>query len=366
MKILFVISDLGSGGQERQLTYLLKALTQAGHNIFLATWNLSEGNFFFQEINALEIKIIDLGANVKHSGLLKLLKLNSLVYKLKPQIVQSFSFYLNAGVWSSCFLKEAKAIGSIRSSIDAYLKRLGKFRTILNLNLPYYCIANNNSYNKPLAFPFFIKNGHQVISNSIDFKEFDAPSEHFVQLKSIGIKSLSVGRCIQTKRIDLIIKAIEYLLNQGIEICHYHAGTGSQIEELKTQVTKKKLDEHFVFLGEINNVSALMRACDFFIHTSDIEGSPNVVMEAMAASLAVVSTDAGDTHYLVKSEVTGFLVPKGNQSKINEASLRLAVDRELRKKMGENGRKLVEEECSVERMAEEYLSFYQSISKAKI
>ena len=75
------------------------------------------------------------------------------------------------------------------------------------------------------------------------------------------------------------------------------------------------------FLGAIEDVSTFLRGARFLVHTSESEGCPNVVMEAMACGLPVVAMDAGDIPYLVEEGRTGFVVRQGEEDNICETHL---------------------------------------------
>jgi glycosyltransferase involved in cell wall biosynthesis len=80
-----------------------------------------------------------------------------------------------------------------------------------------------------------------------------------------------------------------------------------------------------------------MATSTFLAHTSDVEGCPNVVMEAMACERAVVAMAAGDIPSLVEDGKTGFVVPRGDDAQFVERLVTLIINRELCRQMGEAG-----------------------------
>jgi glycosyltransferase involved in cell wall biosynthesis len=109
------------------------------------------------------------------------------------------------------------------------------------------------------------------------------------------------------------------------------------------------LTKHVRFLGTRNDVPELMRAFDLFVLTSHSEGCPNVILEAMASGLPVVSTNVGGVPELVNAD-TGMLVPPRDDTTLAEAILRLLDDPVRRQRMGEAGRRRAVEQFSLAQM----------------
>jgi glycosyltransferase involved in cell wall biosynthesis len=99
----------------------------------------------------------------------------------------------------------------------------------------------------------------------------------------------------------------------------------------------------------------------FLLHTSDSEGYPNVVMEAMACGRAVVATDAGDVASLVEDAKTGFVVPRGDEATLLARMVTLMTDHDLCRRMGEAGRAKAEQQFGLDRLVSETLAAYRAI-----
>jgi glycosyltransferase involved in cell wall biosynthesis len=105
----------------------------------------------------------------------------------------------------------------------------------------------------------------------------------------------------------------------------------------------------------------LLSEATCLVLTSDNEGCPNVVMEAMACGRAVVATDVGDVPYLVEDGKTGFVVRRGDDSMLVERMLSLMTDRDLCQRMGEAGQAKAEREFGLDRFVMETLAIYRAV-----
>jgi glycosyltransferase involved in cell wall biosynthesis len=121
------------------------------------------------------------------------------------------------------------------------------------------------------------------------------------------------------------------------------------------------LPRHVTFLGERSDVPALLRTADMLLLSSDEEGFPNVLLEAMAAGLPVVTRPAGDAAAVVKQGETGFVVPGGAEELAERVAL-LARAPELRRRMGEQGRRRALDEYGIGKLCSRLLAVYRDLA----
>ncbi|HXJ38266.1 MAG TPA: glycosyltransferase, partial [Bryobacteraceae bacterium] len=111
-----------------------------------------------------------------------------------------------------------------------------------------------------------------------------------------------------------------------------------------------------VISGESHQIPSLLTQAQMLVLCSECEGFPNVILEAMAARLPVVTTPIGDAGLVVQEGKTGCVVPAENPKGIAECILRLAQFPELRRQFGEAGRQRVEREYRCELLPSRLLS----------
>jgi glycosyltransferase involved in cell wall biosynthesis len=108
------------------------------------------------------------------------------------------------------------------------------------------------------------------------------------------------------------------------------------------------------WIGEVSDLPAFHRQLDAFVMVSEPAGCPNASLEAMAAGLTVIATDAGGASEQVIDSRTGRLVPGRDPQVLAAALVELAAQPELLRQMGRAGRDLIRDRFSLERMIADY------------
>ena len=142
-------------------------------------------------------------------------------------------------------------------------------------------------------------------------------------------------------------------------------GDGPLTQDIQQKTRDLGLADRVEFSGLCNDVPARLAASDVFVLTSDWEGLPLSILEAMRAGLPVVSSDVGGVSESVTDEVTGFLIPKGDKTTLANRLMRLLSDASLRRKMGLAGRAAYEREFSFEVMFQRTKKVYEDVLARK-
>ena len=142
------------------------------------------------------------------------------------------------------------------------------------------------------------------------------------------------------------------------------AGDGPLRTELEQQAAALGLGDRAIFLGDRRDIGAVLASMDVAVLTSDSESLSNVLLEAMAAGLPVVAYNVGGNIELV-NEQRGALVAAGNESEFSTAILRLLSDGSLRTQLGENARRFVKENFSVNCVVGRYRELYETLLAKK-
>lgn len=159
------------------------------------------------------------------------------------------------------------------------------------------------------------------------------------------------GRLVPMKGHRYLLEALSRLQREGVALRVEIAGGGALRGELEVMVRDLGLEDRVSFRGQLTHDRMLeaLRGADIVCLPSVVtedgeqEGIPVALMEAMAFGAAVISTDTSGVAELVRDDETGLLVPPGDADALAEALRRLALDPDLRARLGSSGRRIVEE-----------------------
>lgn len=209
-----------------------------------------------------------------------------------------------------------------------------------------------------------------VILNGIDPSAFRRhPERAAVVRAALGLEPGdvvigAVGRAEQQKRFDLLIEALGRVVQSVPTARLVIVGDGSRLPALRQQAREKGLDGRIVFTGHRTDVADLHNAFDVFVQSSEYEGTPNAVLEAMALETPVVATDAGGTAELFSNGGEGLLVPCRDVPALADAIIRSAKKPSRSREMAVAARQRIETELSFEARTRRLESVYHELVHA--
>ena len=138
-------------------------------------------------------------------------------------------------------------------------------------------------------------------------------------------------------------------------------GTGPGQMEVADQVNELGFEDRVEFAGEVDDVARRLSRGQLYVLTSNWEGLPRSIIEAMRAGLPVVASNVGGVSEMVRDGENGFLVEPGNVEQLSERLQKVLSDPELRQRMGEKSRRYFEEGFRFEEMVEKTLEVYRAV-----
>jgi glycosyltransferase involved in cell wall biosynthesis len=156
----------------------------------------------------------------------------------------------------------------------------------------------------------------------------------------------TVGRLEPQKRFDLLIDAFAMLHAEQPQLTLLIAGDGSLAEVLKAQVARLGLTNACLLLGHRTDITDLHHAFDLFVQSSDYEGTPNAVLEAMALETPIVATSAGGSAEIVRDRVDGLIVVPGDAVVLAAAIREAIADKHATARRARSARARVETDLS--------------------
>jgi len=203
---------------------------------------------------------------------------------------------------------------------------------------------------------YFVPRRLSVVRNGLDLDRF-----HRVPLPVNGrVCIVGVGSLFSVKRWDRLVRAALTLKQRGFNFLVRLVGDGPLRDSLRQQAQDMGVADCFEFMGNREDIPSLLAEATFLVHTSDSEGCPNVVMEAMACGRAVVATGVGDIPLLIEDGNTGFVVPRSDEEALSTRMAALISNRDLCHRMGSAGRAKAEQEFGLARLVTETLSVYRA------
>ena len=171
----------------------------------------------------------------------------------------------------------------------------------------------------------------------------------------------AVGGLRPEKGHRVAVQAVARLCREGVPIRLRLVGDGPDRAALRELVEQLDIASSVEFAGYVPNPAGVLQQSDLCLLPSHAEGFPNAVVEYMAAGRAVVATAVGGVPEVVRDGVNGLLVPPGDVDAMANAIRRLAGDPDLRRRMGQAGRALVEAEFTAEHEAERTMAVYDRV-----
>jgi glycosyltransferase involved in cell wall biosynthesis/predicted O-methyltransferase YrrM len=140
-------------------------------------------------------------------------------------------------------------------------------------------------------------------------------------------------------------------------------GDGDAREELIDEIRRKHIEETFILTGLRKDVPALMKAMDIFVFPSyaEYESFGIAVIEAMAAGIPVIASDIGPLREIINNGENGILIPKKDPDKLRSAIESLMKDRDLMKRLGEEGRRTILASFSLKKAIKEIEGVYDRV-----
>jgi len=364
IKVLNLITELNIGGAEKALARLLAHLDR-GRFIPTVACLYGGGGPVADEIRALNVPVIDLGMTAKWRWD-AFWRLYRLLRWERPTVLHAWMFHANvpgrvlgrlAGV--PVIISGERTMG-MESHWRYWLNRITGLLTDCVV-----CVSQQvaDFVVEEVGIP---QSKAVVIPNGIDLCDFERlPDKQQVRVE-LGLSSDqvlvgTVARLDPVKRLDVLLQAMKSLRDVYAVI----VGDGPEQARLRALAKRAGLAGRVYFAGQQEDVLPWLAALDVFVLSSDWEGMPNAVLEAMAAGLPVVATAVGGVPEEVVDGVTGLLVPPRDPDALAQAIAHLLRDPDLRRTMGRAGRERVARYFTAERVVQRTQALYEHLLDAK-
>jgi len=276
--------------------------------------------------------------------------------------------YLLGGI-CSIFTKQSLQVMS-RRSLNEYQKKypvLARIEWLLHRRMNAL-IGNSNSVVAQLAVEGappdrlgVIFNGFEGLNNGSD--QSVSEIQQSLNIEPSVLVLVMVANLIAYKGHEDALRAValaqSYFSGDWVMLCvGRDDGIGTSLKIFAQSIG---VGEKIRWLGQRNDIHAILKASDIGILCSHEEGFSNVVLEGMAAGLPMIVTDVGGNPEAVIDGVTGLVVPSRSPENLGAAIVQLAQSPELRKEMGLSGQERVRKVFSLSKCVEDYRKLYEGL-----
>lgn len=352
--INYELPPLGGGGGHAN-EQIARELVQQGHQVTILTSRFNTLPHREERFGFDVIRIPTLRRYKEKCSVFEMLifLISSLINaprqyrKIKPDFVISF-FSIPCGPaawWLNKRYKVPYAIALRGGDVPGFLpEKLATFHKLSNwltrlIWKKAKAVTANSAGLADLAMEFYPNKKIEVIPNGVDERFlFDRLNKaavmgafHNLSKGRKVLKVLTVGRLNEQKKIERLIDSMGRIKAQQ-KVHLFIAGDGPKRKVWELQAQRLGLlNQSVFFLGwcDRDQLVHYYQEADVFTLASDFEGMPNVVLEAMASSLAIVATHAPGTVDLVDSKENGFLVDRNSLTDFDRYFLNLAKDKDL-------------------------------------
>jgi glycosyltransferase involved in cell wall biosynthesis len=361
MRVIQIIPDLGVGGAERMVAQLSIELADQGAEVkVISLYNRRET----MNEAMLDAQGVDVSYLSKKAGLdfTMFSKLRRELRKWQPDIIHTHRYVLRY-LLPHLFMSGHRWIHTVHNVADREVGRTGRAIHRVAFAAGVIPVAISEEVARSTRTLYGLQH-IPLIPNGIDLFPFVNPNgtrSSWRQKEGIPndrILFIALGRLTPQKNHALLLESFSRLANLLPKADLLIAGEGELRFKLERIIDEKGLNGRVALLGVRNDVAEILLASDIFVMSSDWEGNPLSVMEALSAGLPAISTAVGGVPELIVSGKTGLLVPSGDPEALSDAMLMIGSNERLISEMGHAAR-LASSTFSVKKMAERYLNLYE-------
>ncbi len=361
-KIAFHLNTLCQGGAERVVTNLANQFAKEGYEVYVATEWYDENEFVLDpRVTRVHVGLReeDDKKNRVTKFLLRVKYLKEFVRKYQPDVLVAFAHRANYRALMAAGNSKIPVVISIRINPIGYYDAFSDTVQIKWL-FPKAAGCVYQTQEQKDFFKPYLQDNSRIIMNPInpkyfEVKRWDNPEKAVVHhARLVDFKN-------QPMLVRAFLKVHEKYPDYVLRI--YGPDSMDGTKEILEKLIKDNNAENFVLLmGACNTLEQEIPKGEVYAYSSDYEGMPNSLLEAMAMGMPVVSTDCpcGGPKAVIEDGKNGFLIPVGDEDALADRICRLIEDKELANSFGEEARK-IKEIASVDAIFRQWKDYLDSI-----
>ena len=327
--ILCLVTSIGGGGAERVACRLASELSKRHHVYLIYYENRTNTYHIDPTVHVLPCLTKSISSDYriikwlfrKYNTLRQLTMLT--VVRIKYNIDSTVSFLRRPNVLNVMAGGKCRRIVSERNDPSCQDERYRKRALFVNQRADHIVFQTKRVQE---MYPENIRRKSSVIVNPVEVSCMAAS----VKAKKI----VTVGRLVEQKNQKMLLKAFMLYHKSHPDYHLFLYGKGELLQELKQTAGDYGISEFVHFAGFQADVHNMIADAEQFVFSSDYEGLPNALMEAMMMGHACISTACNGPDVMIDNEINGLLVPIGDAEALSNAMCRLSDDPGLRERLG--------------------------------
>ena len=362
-KYLFVVPSLSKGGAERVVSILASELVKRNRNAVIVTHFRTEKEYPIN--NDVEVVCLSNLNETEYREKMSAIYLIKLARKLRKEIVRQNPDYILPFLWTTCVrtdfalmglsLKE-RVIQTVRNNPTVFPQNsvMKKYRNRLVQKSRLTIVQKKQ---QKQYFPEAQWEKIKVLPNPVSLELLQVQRcEDKSQFKVVG-----VGRLENQKNFDLLIDSVAMVSEKYENIRLEIYGEGSLEKQLQEHIDRINLGRVAFLKGRSSDYNEIYGGASAFVLSSDFEGMPNTLLEAMAIGLPCISTDCptGPSD-IIEDGKNGILVPTGDKNRLEQALEKLIEQNELRLSLSKAAKQTIIMNYTPEKITQRFIEICES------
>ena len=336
-RYLFFITGMPMGGAERVMSTLANQFTQNGDEVRILTMKAPKcayeldprveivGAYAKMELSSLKCAVKSFASIVKGMTVYK-----KQLKEYKPDLVLAFLTYTNM---TATIVGRKYAPVVISERCDPRERSEVLIKLVNHIYPKADCIVCQSK-----TIEKYFKEANPASETAVIPNPVNKNSINIEPIYNRKKKIIAAGRLSPQKNYELLIRAFNRICNCFPEYRVEIYGEGPEKDSLEKLIQELGLQSKIILMGTKLNVIKEEAAASLYVMSSDYEGFPNALAEAMASGLPVISTDfpSGVAHEIIEDGKNGYVVPLGDEEKLAEAMKKILSNSELQEIMSKN------------------------------
>ncbi|MDT4954759.1 MAG: hypothetical protein QOJ02_2897 [Acidobacteriota bacterium] len=373
MNVLQLTNSFHPGGSERQAVQLARLLSESGRcRVFVAC--LDRSGTLLDEAARLDIGEIPeypLTSFYNPNALRQLRRFAAYLREHEIDVVQTHDFYSNVfGMAAAAHARvpvriaSKRETGGMRTAAQKVVERQA-------YKLAHAIVVNSEAVGSQLVQDGVRADKIVTVYNGLDMGRVKQRAEwgRDETLSALGLPREKTRRFVtivanlqhEVKDHPTFLRAARRIHEAVPDAAFVLAGEGQLTDSLRALAAQLGLERDAFFIGRCGRIAELLAVSDVCVLSSKAEGFSNAILEYMAAARAVVVTDVGGAREAVREGETGYLVQSGDDETMAARIVSLLNDPEGARRMGERGRRTIEEKFSCEAQLKNTVNLYQEL-----